>query len=75
MPISSRASAFNPETLVVLQSAFDQAWSTVLETQPNGLDEHSLRDLLAQRIVRAAENGEHDPAELCRYALQGLSQQ
>ena len=59
---------FDPETLVILETAFDEAWIT-LKTNGSG----NIRpDELAQRISHLAMEGERDPVRLHDRALLGL---
>jgi hypothetical protein len=75
VPFTSYRSSFDPETLAVLQAAFDSAWQE-LQTSGNRLasdaDREAARARLAKRIVAAAAAGERDPAVLKLAALQGL---
>src|SRR6266851_5608030 len=51
---------FDPETLVILETAFDEAWIT-LKTNGSG----TIRpDELARRICHLAMEGERDPVRL-----------
>ena len=71
MPFTPYLSTFDPETLQVLQKAFDMAWAEAV-AEPN-IDEQKARDVIAKRIVAAArEDGERNPARLKRHALQAL---
>ena len=60
--------SFDPETLVILETAFDEAWIT-LKTNGSG----NIRpDELARRICHLAIEGERDPVRLHDRALVGL---
>jgi hypothetical protein len=60
--------SFDPETLVVLETAFDEAWITL---KSNGST--SIRPgELARRICQLAMEGERDPVRLHDRALLGL---
>jgi hypothetical protein len=60
--------AFDPQTLVVLEAAFDEAWLTL-----KALGNTSVRpNELARSILRLASEGERDPARLHDDALKGL---
>src|SRR5260221_14492208 len=60
--------SFDPETLVILETAFDEAWIT-LKTNGSG----NIRpDELARRICHLAMEGERDPVRLHDRALLGL---
>ena len=74
MPFTPYQSSFDPETLRVLQEAFDSAWSEVAAVPGVTLDEQSARNTIARRIVDAwREKGERDPDRLKSYALEGFS--
>lgn len=63
-PISS----FDPQTLVVLEAAFDEAWLTL-----KSVGNSTVRpDELARSLLRLAMEGERDPARLHDGALKGL---
>ena len=73
MPFTPHKGSLDPQTLSVLQAAFDDAWSKVLRGKLDGFDEQSARHLIAKRIVDAAiDLGERDPDALSRYALTGF---
>src|SRR6266436_1317754 len=56
---------FDPETLVILETAFDEAWIT-LKTNGSG----NIRpDELARRVCHLAMEGERDPVRLHDRAL------
>jgi hypothetical protein len=61
--------AFDPETLAVLQSAFDGACSAL----PAGQQTAATRTQLAQRILHKAREGERDPLALRAYALEAAT--
>ncbi len=59
---------FDPQTLVVLETAYDEAWLT-LKTIGNG----SIKpDELARSMLRLAMEGERDPVRLHDGAIEGL---
>jgi hypothetical protein len=63
-------SSYDPETLGVLTSVFDEAWVDVhamVGQEP--LDPNGLRSHLAKRIIAAAATGERDPRRLKLIAL------
>jgi len=60
--------SFDPKTLVILESAFDEAWITV---KTNG-SANIRPDELARRICHLAMEGERDPVRLHDRALLGL---
>jgi len=61
--------AFDPETLAVLQSAFDEAYAAL----PAGQQTAAIRAQLAQRILHKAREGERDPVALRAYALEAVT--
>jgi hypothetical protein len=61
-------SSFDPQTLVVLEAAFDEAWLTL-----KAVGNRTVRpDELARSILRLAMEGERDPVRLHDGALKGL---
>lgn len=67
MSINEGAS-FDPETIVVLRFALDDAWSRLSDEQRSQLS----KSILAERILKAAAKGERNPDRLRRSALIGL---
>jgi hypothetical protein len=64
------ATAYDPETLSVLNRVFDEAWMDIqalLGAAP--LDTTAMQTALAKRIMAAANDGERDPARLKLIAL------
>jgi len=60
--------SFDPQTLVVLETAFDEAWLTL-----KAVGNETVRpDELARSVVRLALEGERDPVRLHDGALKGL---
>ena len=60
--------AFDPQTLVVLETAFDEAWLTL-----KSIGNSSIKpDELARSMLRLAMEGERDPVRLHDGALKGL---
>ena len=59
-----RAPFFDPETVAILRSVLDDAWSRL----PTGQTKVT-RSLLAERILKAARDGERDPALLRARAI------
>ena len=73
MPLTPYRSSFNPETLDILQEAFDLAWEEAATLTNLHIDEKSARDLIAKSIVDAArDRGENNPFRLKRCALNAL---
>jgi hypothetical protein len=63
-----RSSSFDPQTLVVLEAAFDEAWLTL-----KSVGNRTVRpDELARSLLRLAMEGERDPVRLHDGALKGL---
>ncbi len=61
-------SSFDPQTLVVLETAFDEAWLTL-----KAVGNWTVRpDELARSVLRLAMEGERDPVRLHDGALKGL---
>ena len=61
-------SAFDPQTLVILETAFDEAWLTLKAVGNTTVKP----DELARSMLRLAMEGERDPVRLCDGALNGL---
>jgi len=67
--------AFDPDTVALLASAFDTAWNTVKKSgSPLAADDQaaSTRELLAKRIIATAQKGERDRQRLVDDALAHL---
>jgi hypothetical protein len=63
-----QSSSFDPQTLVVLETAFDEAWLTL-----KAIGNTTVRpDELARSVLRLAMDGERDPVRLHDEALQCL---
>jgi hypothetical protein len=61
-------SAFDPQTLVLLETTFDEAWLTL-----KSVGNRTVRpDELARSVLRLAMEGERDPVRLSDGALEGL---
>jgi hypothetical protein len=61
-------SSFDPQTLVILETAFDEAWLTL-----KAVGNRTVRpDELARSMLRLAMDGERDPVRLHDGALKGL---
>ena len=64
----SKALRFDPQTLVIIETAFDEAWLTL-----KAVGNSTVRpDELARSVLRLAMEGERDPVRLHDGALQGL---
>jgi len=61
-------SAFDPQTLVLLETAFDEAWLTL-----KSMGNQTVKpDELARSVLRLAMEGERDTVRLHDGALEGL---
>jgi hypothetical protein len=60
--------AFDPQTLIVLETAFDEAWLTLKSVGNTSIKP----DELARAMLRLATEGERDPVRLHDDALKGL---
>jgi hypothetical protein len=60
--------AFEPETIVLMSEAFDAA---CVELQDTGQPQIVL-EVIAERIIAAARNGERDPVRLREAGLAGM---
>jgi hypothetical protein len=68
--------AFDPDTTVLLASAFDTAWDTVKKSgSPLAADDQaaSTREVLAKRIIKMGQQGERDRQRLVGDALAHLA--
>ena len=61
-------SAFDPQTLLLLEAAFDEAWLTLKFVGNKTVKP----DELARSVLRLAMEGERDPVQLHDQALNGL---
>jgi hypothetical protein len=61
-------SAFDPQTVVLLEAAFDEAWLTLKSVGNKTVKP----DELARSVLRLAMEGERDPVRLSDGALEGL---
>ena len=60
-------SAFDPQTLVLLEAAFDEAWLSL-----KSVGNRTVKpDELARAVLRLAMEGERDPVRLSDGALEG----
>jgi hypothetical protein len=62
------SSSFDPQTLVILEVAFDEAWLTLKAAGNSTV----TPDELARSVLRLAMDGERDPVRLHDGALSGL---
>ena len=62
------SNSFDPQTLVVLEAAFDEAWLTL-----KAIGNTTVKpDELARSVLALAMEGERDPVRLRDGALKGL---
>ncbi len=70
-----RDGAFDPDTMRILTSAFDDAWQSL---QGDGIilgaDKNAMRDMLAKAVIHTAQLGERDQRRLRDAALAHLAQ-
>jgi hypothetical protein len=67
---------FDPETVIILGTAFDEAWRSLQNSGVYFTSVHTAeatRETLARRIVESAKRGERDPGRLCDNALDDLA--
>ena len=60
--------AFDPQTCLVLRSAFEKARKSLHDKGQPAL----VRQVIAERIIAAVKLGERDPDRLCETALHAL---
>jgi hypothetical protein len=68
MPFTPYRAHFPPEISTDLQRAFDAAW-VIADRKRGVIDEDEAKDIIAMRIVMAAQDGERDPERLKMHAL------
>jgi hypothetical protein len=56
---------FDPETVALLRTTLDRAWASL----PAGQQAVTSRSILAERILKAAAQGERDPDRLRARAI------
>jgi hypothetical protein len=56
---------FDPDTIALLRITLDRAWASLPESQQAA----TCRSILAERILRAAAQGERDPSRLRAHAV------
>jgi hypothetical protein len=56
---------YDPDTLIVLRNALDEAWAQL----PDDRKSESRKSDMAQRILKKAAEGVRDPVRLRAYAL------
>jgi hypothetical protein len=63
------SNSFDPETIEVLGKAYDMALASLQDRgQPK-----VVREVIARRIIKAAQKGHRDPAKLCGDALSAFN--
>jgi hypothetical protein len=65
-------SAFEPETIDTLGSAFEAAWRKVEQSGSRFASpayERAAQEIIAKRIIEMAQRGERDPAALANDAV------
>jgi len=71
VPFSNYRDNFDPETLAILEIAFNEAWEVLLASGGN-FDQKATKDALAEVIISFAAEGETDPKRLKALALSAL---
>jgi hypothetical protein len=71
VPFSNYRDNFDPETLAILEIAFNEAWEVLLASGGN-FDQKATRDALAELIISFAAEGETNPKRLKELALADL---
>ena len=67
---------FDPETVITLGTAFDEAWRSLQNSGVYFTSAHMVeatREGLARRIIESAKGGERDPGRLRDNALNELA--
>ena len=70
-PFSNYRDNFDPETLAILEAAFNEAWE-VLTNSGGAFDQEAARNALADLIMSYASEGETNPKRLKELALAAL---
>lgn len=66
-------SQYDSETAAKLYRAFDDAWHQLEETAVHSAEERAkTTSHLLKRLMRAADDGERDPARLKSLAMEGI---
>jgi hypothetical protein len=71
VPFSNYRDNFEPETLAILEIAFNEAWE-VLIASGGSFDQEATRNALAELIISFAAEGETNPKRLKELALAAL---
>jgi hypothetical protein len=64
----TRTEYFDPESIVRMRAALDEAWRSLPSSQQTG----DARNALAKVIVHLASEGERDPDHLSTYAFSAI---
>jgi hypothetical protein len=70
-------SAFEPETIDILVVAFDVAWKKIKTSGSKFASpgyERAAQEVIAKRIIEAAQRGEREPSRLAEDAVGYLAQ-
>ncbi len=68
--MSTEDQFFDPETINLMRTALENAW----EQLEHDMQQRTSKVALAERILRAASDGERDPARLRAVALTAMVQ-
>jgi hypothetical protein len=71
VPFRSYRDNYSPETLTILESAFNEAWDTLVASGGD-FNQDETRRHLAELIISFAAEGESDPKRLKQLALAAL---
>jgi hypothetical protein len=71
-PFREHYDSFDPETLALLEVAFNQTW-TELRNNGNSFDQASLRTAVANLIINLVSQGESEPKKIKALALAALA--
>ena len=72
LPIIGQTEAFDPATIVILDSALDKAWRTTQRQAKLNGNAEAARMVLAKHIIDMAATGERDHQRLIDGALARL---
>lgn len=62
--------AFDPETIAVLEYAFERAWNFIEQSDSSQLDRENAKEHLAMLIVAIARSGEKNALRIANSAIE-----
>ena len=71
MTLTYHRGGFDPETLAILEAAFNEAWE-VIEASGGQFDPNATRNAIADLLISFAAEGERDPKRLKGMCLADL---